>query len=783
MIRFPKGPAIAATVVMICAASAGDTEEQLRALFKAGRIEEGLARIETGLKDQEARPDPATAYWEMWSLARLHAPGIPAERRYDWMRRTYARLLQCPADDARWTTSHRINAVQMACEIETDATTLGLYGEAFLALQQAETHARALWDGEPRPDRMRGRIPVMIGVTVALFLDRASHLERQGRIDDADAAFRLGCEAAALVPSSPGQARRALNNRATFLTRIGRSLESEALLDQAARTAREPDDSRHPEVNRLRRRADTEGPSDGIIDGLLAHASRFRAEGRVADALGVLRQCATLRFFQGRHAEAWPLFAEVEKEAARLKLREAATDCAYWRAKARSEAGLLDEAEADFLAALSLYREAGMKPAEEKLYNAYAMHLDRRGLLPEALDAIRESIRLNRMMHLPYLLPGRLAVLARLLAKAGRPEEAEAAWQEALAVMDTLDQLEPARRLTLLVQRLEFLQNAGRNDAMTALLAEARTLADEAGLSSYARRGLDGFDPARGTENAATAIDPGAPVRGIPDLQPRYVATRCLPGERPRAWFWLLNPGSSATGGSLSVSGRGTMTVDALAEVVAANARLKAPDTAASTPVHVGAGAVVPVRVEADGVPRTPARIFLAWPGAEAVTSVWEVVSDADTLGSRATVHASLALWNPFFAVPVYHEIGRSLPAARTENLRLRASTPCRVEIYDATLNRLVGVDRTGDGSFLGVGDVLASDADADGTPDVTPGTPVWVYLFPSPGIDYRGVLDLAVEVRDGTGWKVTGHDRVVGFGAPATAAAAPAPPGPAPRP
>ena len=80
-------------------------------------------------------------------------------------------------------------------------------------------------------------------------------------------------------------------------------------------------------------------------------------------------------------------------------------------------------------------------------------------------------------------------------------------------------------------------------------------------------------------------------------------------------------------------------------------------------------------------------------------------LSRAFFLSTASTIHQHFAQQNPFFSVALYHEIG----AEEGGGFRVRASAPCRVEVYDAESLALLAVDADGDGSFRGVGDLLAA--------------------------------------------------------------------------
>ncbi|MES2708691.1 MAG: hypothetical protein V4726_19000 [Verrucomicrobiota bacterium] len=74
------------------------------------------------------------------------------------------------------------------------------------------------------------------------------------------------------------------------------------------------------------------------------------------------------------------------------------------------------------------------------------------------------------------------------------------------------------------------------------------------------------------------------------------------------------------------------------------------------------------------------------------------------------------------WSVPLYHEIYYRGSRVHTENLRVTASAPCRLEIFDYDTGRLLAVDADGDGAFQTPGDRLLEDMDGDSMPDLQVG-------------------------------------------------------------
>jgi hypothetical protein len=242
---------------------------------------------------------------------------------------------------------------------------------------------------------------------------------------------------------------------------------------------------------------------------------------------------------------------------------------------------------------------------------------------------------------------------------------------------------------------------------------------------------------------------------------------RTVPGEPARAWLWLANPA-----------------------YIAQEVRIKAQGPAPyhwsmdgkgdqATPFLVAGSGPAPNDVTVALSPRSARVVGLVHPappvstlsyelGVGAATSRWTMAANAVEPGVAVSHHASLALWNPFIGVVAYHEIGGRGQTAPV-NFRVRALTPARLEIRRAATMEILAVDASGDGAYLGAGDILAMDGNHDGLADIPGGGPQSLLLraFPLAGQTYGPHLDLVVEVLTDSGWEPVGHDRILGLTAP----------------
>lgn len=99
-------------------------------------------------------------------------------------------------------------------------------------------------------------------------------------------------------------------------------------------------------------------------------------------------------------------------------------------------------------------------------------------------------------------------------------------------------------------------------------------------------------------------------------------------------------------------------------------------------------------------------------------TAYWQIRIGDEDLPNVQIVNQATARSSPFHAVPLYHEIYVREFDGGLNDLRIMASVPVRVEIWDTANGRLVAVDAQGNGSFADEGDLLLNDENQNLYPD-----------------------------------------------------------------
>lgn len=403
------------------------------------------------------------------------------------------------------------------------------------------------------------------------------------------------------------------------------------------------------------------------------------------------------------------------------------------------------------------------------------------------------------------MLPAR-DTLARMTARAGRPTEAIAILDEAIALARGFTE---ARLLAdLLVSRSEIRIDAGITDGVEADLfeslkwyrergalraetrayvhyarylrlagrpAEARTVLTDA--ISRERRFKDHdlhqrltSEIAASVHLAANASRPGThvPVVAIDrsDLQPMELTTRVFPDETTKARFTVTNPGNVPLTGTLTAGGRTSVSAawDA--------ARLRWDVTFAADGEPGDASQTITLNpldqalvfIDAPAT-NAPAETTLSWTPASGPTqTAWWRRTIGTASAETAVIETNLAMDNPFYCVPLHHFIRNRNTDTVRQNLRIRTSSPSRIELADAD-GRILAVDATGDGAFNGIGDIVFSDTDRDGMPDLALAsaaslTGFEIYVYPS---DYMKQVEVTVELQNAAGdWTTATVDRLL---------------------
>ncbi|HBR93493.1 MAG TPA: hypothetical protein DEA90_04950, partial [Opitutae bacterium] len=131
----------------------------------------------------------------------------------------------------------------------------------------------------------------------------------------------------------------------------------------------------------------------------------------------------------------------------------------------------------------------------------------------------------------------------------------------------------------------------------------------------------------------------------------------------------------------------------------------------------------------------------------------------------NAVINAAYLEGNPFYMVSVFHLLQRSEQSSATSlDLRIRASSPARIEAYSGD-GELIFIDADGDGTFTSPGDILRSDTDSDGHPNVpfltdSDSSSLELMILPE-SLPVNGMLDIHIESQSDQGWRSDSVDTI----------------------
>lgn len=737
------------------------------AAIEEKRYLEGAEQVLAGVELAAKLHAWGDAYWYAWRLALVQCEAWDEAQRIEWFDLAESYIEKRNRSRSTWKTLDLFNWVQLLCQKETAYTFQGSFGRGYLTYSLAEEKMiECLGEGYEQRDPV-SRSHTHLGVYLNLLLDRAAHQLRSGRLPEAALTFERAERIADehLAPGSSRQSNlcRILTNFGNLLSTMGRMEAADVLSERAAQVRGAGSALLIAEVCCLRRESQRNGPSEAVITKLEEKAEALREAGRYVAALLTRRQLATVLFYAGRTDEAMTQFKSVIDEATKRGYGIVTAQTHLWRAKARTQ-GDLPGAEEDLLAALEFYRREGQKPKEFDVYRAYARLLLATGRYDEGQRIVAEALRLAEFMEAPCLQPELLVLRARALLEVGSVEQAEGVWREMDDLLDRLPALDARKRLRVHVGRMEFLAATGQREELARVRARVQSFADRSNLTEHEKAAFLAFDP-----ESVELVKRLPAVTARVDLQPFFLSTRTCTGTPALAWLWLMNPGMQPEQGTLEVEAPGPVRVQTCSsEELALSIGVLGTQAmvTVSEPLSLPRESTLCIRMTLTNAPTdTPAVIRVRWGAGGALESRWNVIADADRMG-LATIHASLQRRNPFYSVPVYHEIGRYEDGdAGYADFRVRASAPCRIEVYNLHDGKLIAADTNGDGSCLDPSDVLCADGNRNGIPDVPAlANRIVIHVFPAPDTEYDAPLDLTLEIIEADEWRVCGSDRIVGF-------------------
>jgi hypothetical protein len=137
----------------------------------------------------------------------------------------------------------------------------------------------------------------------------------------------------------------------------------------------------------------------------------------------------------------------------------------------------------------------------------------------------------------------------------------------------------------------------------------------------------------------------------------------------------------------------------------------------------------------------------------------WLVEKDEDGKTTIAS-NVSITRWNPYYLVSFYHELLKREKSDDRISLRVKASSPCRIEITNSESGQLLAIDADGNGSFTGSSDHVIENQDQDEYPDMAWDSMgragIEIYVYPTQKQPDLDNLLLTLELRENGEWVPT---------------------------
>ena len=424
--------------------------------------------------------------------------------------------------------------------------------------------------------------------------------------------------------------------------------------------------------------------------------------------------------------------------------------------------------DGEFVRLLGEARKRGIKRSEPTLYREYATYLRHTGRPAEALPLFREALRLTESfgwrLHAPILRILIIGTLCDLHDFAAAEEEWKAVDRQIASIAD----FPPERALEVRVARTEWYIVRGEKEKAAAALADARAFADAQKLNAWQRRDLDSIklDDAPA---AVAAVPVPTTVPAAIDLQPLQVATSASPGDPLRARFTLRNPGTRARSGEVRASGPAIqLGLGGVPRRITGTAAAGGAENELHFPIALAPGEELGVVFDMKGTPAEGAKsaVRIVWRDTSGDTKAdWRVTTEHDPF-TVSVLNANQLRRNAFHAISFTHQIVRRASGPGLENIRLIASTPLRLEYYDAATHKLIAVDAEGNGTFTDPGDVLVSDADSNMAPDVEFDgkerlREIEIVVFPAAAGPADGAQNITVELLVGERWETVARNEL----------------------
>ncbi len=409
----------------------------------------------------------------------------------------------------------------------------------------------------------------------------------------------------------------------------------------------------------------------GTLSGLREELKKVLISSK-EDADRVDLMIADIYFRQGNAKRGWEIINEVRAKQGQSRDMKFEVDREWSRQRVNT--GKTDEVEPVLVNLLTIAREGGLKQREIELYEIYAQLLVALGRYDDALVIQQELLRLLKSFDLFPRVPSALRYLAEIHSLLGDRDKAAKLAKEA--------------QMNLASARVP---DAWRKRLDLALGQALPAASDQ-----------------RKSEEATT------------DLQPLKAMMIPLEGLPARGLFTLTNLSGRNVEGILRFNGQGLSFRESEVGMVELDVARSDGQAELSRQVMVAAGDFIAINLSTiPSAGASASKVAINWqPNGGKIQSAEWSAEDAEKGVSVAITDAAEYLDNPFYLIPVYHLLQYKDSFAEVADMRVVASAPARIELYDQS-DELVFVDADGDGAFDSEGDMVSKDRNRNAIGDL----------------------------------------------------------------
>jgi len=424
------------------------------------------------------------------------------------------------------------------------------------------------------------------------------------------------------------------------------------------------------------------------------------------------------------------------------------------------------KAEADCLEVLRLCRDSAVRRFEIDAYEAYGNCLNGMKRYSDAIRVLETGFKLCESLGVYHralrMLVGGLNVHIVCNDLAG-----------ARIVMNRIEgfirvhpDLPDPTMLKYHLAKCDYAKSAGLENELSRECEEVKTFVEKSSLSKYEARDFWNYERKVAGNRRITNAGPQMAIV----ISPLKMVSQVATGEMARGRFLLCNPNSIVANGLLSLDGVSS------AEWSHTNNTWTVSVTSDAGSGRVSQSMDIPpdnelqliIEKEVSQVSTSMTQVGIGWQGAFSTNAVW-AYGTAEKAFETAIVNASYERKNPFFCTTFYHEIYYRGSGSVIRNLKVQASSPVRIEIWDHDENRCLGIDANGNGDFGDKGDVLYQDTDKDMYADVnlsetsdTKAIALYVYPMGDESQDAEPAVDITLYMKEGAEWSPRAVDTLV---------------------